>query len=113
MGHDRFGKLSPKTEKRFWMRLLVLGDGIQMDFAAPAVLKKWPSKNNERVKDAAWSTAYLVFDGTLDECLTKFLKQPMGQRHLYEIHTAPQGELIPAVISSELAVEIARLRDFL
>jgi len=95
------------------MRLLVLGDGIQMDFAAPAVLKKWPSKNNERVKDAAWSTPYQVFDGTLDECLTKFLKLPAGQRHLYEIHTAPQGELIPAVISSELAVEIARLRDFL
>ena len=55
----------------------------------------------------------LVFDGTLDECITKFLEQPAGQRHLYEIHTAPQGELIPAVISSELAAELARLRDFL
>ena len=95
------------------MRLLVLGDGIQMDFAAPAVLKKWPSKNNERVKDAQWPTAYLVFAGTLDECITKFLKQPAAQRHLYEIHTAPQGELIPAVISSELAAELSRLRDFL
>ena len=95
------------------MRLLILGDGIQMDFAAAAVLKKWPSKNNERVKDALWPIPYLVFDGTLDECITKFLKLPVAQRHLYEIHTAPQGELIPAVISSELAVEIARLRDFL
>ena len=86
-----------------------------MDFAAPAVLKKWPSRNNERVKDkdAQWLTPYLVLDGTLDECLTKLLKQPVGQRHLYEIHTASQGELIPAVISSELAAEIARLRDFL
>jgi len=90
------------------MRLLILGDGIQMDFAAAAVVKKWPSKNNERVKDAPWSTPYLVFDGTLDECITKFLKLPLGQRHLYEIHTAPQGELIPAVISSELAVESKR-----
>ena len=95
------------------MRLLVLGDGIQVDFAAPAVLKKWPSKNNERVKDATWSTPYSVFDGSLEECLTKFLTQPARQRHLYEIHTAPQGELIPAVISSELAAELARLRDFL
>ncbi|WP_236843352.1 hypothetical protein [Bradyrhizobium icense] len=49
----------------------------------------------------------------MDECITKFLEQPLGQRHLYEIHTAPQGELIPAVISAELVVEIARLRDFL
>ncbi len=95
------------------MRLLVLGDGIQMDFAAPAVLRKWPSKNNERVKDVRWPTPYSVFDGTLDECITKFLTQPERQRHLYEIHTTPQGELIPAVISFELAAELSRLRDFL
>ena len=108
-----FERYLRRPKSVFWMRLLILGDGIQMDFAAAAVLKKWPSKNNERVKDAPWSTPYLVFDGTLDECIAKFLKLPLGQRHLYEIHTAPQGELIPAVISSELAVEIARLRDFL
>lgn len=95
------------------MQTLILGDGIQMDFAAPAALKKWPSKNNERTKDVRWPNPYVVFDGTLDECLTKFLAQPVRQRHLYEIHTPAQGELIPAVISSELAVEIARLRDFL
>ena len=95
------------------MRLLVLGDGVQMDFAAPAGLKKWPSKKNQRVKDVRWPTPYSVFDGTLDECITKLLEQPAGQRHLYEIHTAPQGELIPAAISSELAAELARLRDFL
>ncbi|ANW05478.1 hypothetical protein LMTR13_11140 [Bradyrhizobium icense] len=85
----------------------------QTNFHAPAALKKWPSKNNERVKDAVWPIPYSVLDGTLDECITKFLEQPLGQRHLYEIHTAPQGELIPAVISAELVVEIARLRDFL
>ena len=89
------------------------GDGTQMDFAAPAVLKKWPSKEKARAKDVLWPSPYLVFDGTLDECIKKFLERPVGQRHLYEIHTAPQGELIPAVISSELVVEIARLRDFL
>ena len=67
----------------------------------------------QRTRQGVWSTPYQVFDGTLEECLTKFLKQPAGQRHLYEIHTAPQGELIPAVISSELAAELSRLRDFL
>ncbi|NOJ43460.1 hypothetical protein HCN58_28515 [Bradyrhizobium sp. WSM 1791] len=85
----------------------------QTDFHAPAVLKKWPSKNNERAKDAVWPIPYSVFDGTLGECITKFLEQPLRQRHLYEIHTARQGELIPEVISAELVVEIARLRDFL
>ena len=85
-------------------------DGLQTNFSACAVLKKWPSKNNERAKG---TIPYSVFDGTLDECLTKFLAFPIGQRHLYEIHTAPQGDLIPRVISAELAVEIARLRDFL
>jgi len=55
----------------------------------------------------------MVFDGTLDECITKFLALPAGQRHLYEIHTAPQGDLVPKIISAELAVEFARLRDFL
>ncbi|WP_235976788.1 hypothetical protein [Bradyrhizobium archetypum] len=49
----------------------------------------------------------------MDECITKFLELPLRQRHLYEIHTAPQGELIPRVISAELVVELARLRDFL
>jgi hypothetical protein len=85
----------------------------QTDFYAPAVLKKWPSKNNERAKDVVWPIPYSVFDGTLDQCLTKLLTQPLRQRHLYQIHTAPQGELVPEVISAELAVELARLRDFL
>ena len=85
----------------------------QTNFSAPAVLKKWPSKNNERVKDVLWPIPYSVLDGTLDECITKLLKVPLGQRHLYEIHTTPQGDLVPAVISAELAVELGRLRDFL
>jgi hypothetical protein len=37
----------------------------------------------------------------------------MGQHHLYEIHTAPQGELVSAVLSASHIHEIVRLRDFL
>jgi hypothetical protein len=85
----------------------------QTDFYAPAVLKKWPSKNNERAKGAVWLIPYSVLDGTLDECITKFLEQPLSQRHLYEIHTAPQDDLVPKIIRAELVVEIAKLRDFL
>jgi len=41
------------------------------------------------------------------------MSKPVSQRHLYEIHTAPQGELITAVLSAEQIIELARLRDFL
>jgi hypothetical protein len=35
------------------------------------------------------------------------------QHHLCEIHTAPQAELITAVLSAKHIIELARLRDFL
>ncbi len=81
-----------------------------MKFGAPAVLRKWPSLNNERISNAR---PYLVSDGALDECIRQFMSKPASQHHLYEIHTAPQGELIIAVLSVEQIVELARLRDFL
>jgi hypothetical protein len=55
----------------------------EINFDALAALRKWPS-----VKLAP-------------------------SHHLYEIHTAPQGELITAVLSAEQIVEVSRLRDFL
>jgi hypothetical protein len=55
----------------------------------------------------------MIFDGTLDECIRQFMSKPESQHHLYEIHTSPQAELIPAVLSAEQIVELARLRDFL
>jgi len=81
-----------------------------MKFDAPAVLRKWPSLNNKRNSNAR---PYLVSDGTLDECIRQFMSKPASQHHLYEIHTAPQGELITALLSVEQIVELARLRDFL
>jgi hypothetical protein len=83
---------------------------VQMNFDAPAALRKWPSLNNECISDAR---PYLVSDGTLDECIRQFMSKPASRHHLYEIHTAPQGELITAILSVEQIVELARLRDFL
>lgn len=82
----------------------------QINFDAPAVLRKWPSVNNERLTNT-WP--YLAAEGTLDDCTREFMSKPVSQRHLYEIHTAPQGELITAVLSAEQIIELARLRDFL
>jgi hypothetical protein len=36
-----------------------------------------------------------------------------AQRRLYEIHTAPQSDLVGAILSTDHVVEPARLRDFL
>jgi hypothetical protein len=82
----------------------------QIKFDAPAVLRKWPSLNNQR---STLATPYSIAEGTLDECIRQFMSKPMSQLHLYEIHTAPQGELITAVLSTEQIIELARLRDFL
>jgi hypothetical protein len=89
------------------------GNDPKIDFTAAAILKKWPSKNNARTKDAVWPNPYSVVYGTLDECIQKFLEIPDGARHLYEIHTAPQGELVAAVMTGEHLVELARLKDYL
>ena len=82
-----------------------------VNFDLPATLRKWPSLNNERLREGR--SAYLVFEGTLDECIREFMAKPEPSRHLYEIHTAPQPPLITEVVSGEHAVELARLRDFL
>ena len=81
-----------------------------MNFDAPAALKKWPSLNNEPISN---TDSYLVSEGSLDECIRRFMSKPEPTRHLYQIHTAPQGELITAVLSAAQIVELARLRDFL
>jgi hypothetical protein len=82
-----------------------------VDFSAPASLRKWPSKNNER--QAEGRSPYLLIDATLEECLQEFMAKPEPTRHLYEIHTAPQPPLVTPILTSEHVVELARLRDFL
>ena len=86
---------------------------VKINFDAPATLRKWPSLNNERIITSWGTTPSLIADGTLDECIRKFMAMPVGQHHLYEIHTAPQSDLVSAVLSPAHIVELARLRDFL
>ena len=86
---------------------------VKINFAARAVLRKWPSVNNERISSTASTGPYLVADGTLDECIRQFQSKPASQHHLYEIHAAPQDNLVTAILSAEHIVELGRLRDFL
>lgn len=86
----------------------------RIDFSAPAALRKWPSVNKQSVSASLGARPYLIGDGvTLDECIAQFMLLPEAQRHLYEIYTAPQSDLVTAILSTEHIVELARLRDFL
>jgi len=86
----------------------------QIDFNEPATLRKWPSLNNERIPSAWGGVPYLIYEGTLDECIKQFISKPPSQHHLYEIHTRAQPPLVTAVLSNaELIIELARLREFL
>jgi hypothetical protein len=86
---------------------------VQINFDAPASLRKWPSIKNDRVSAADGGLPYSIVDGTLDDCIRQFMAKPESQRHLYEVNTAPQGELISGVLSAKHILEVARLRDFL
>jgi hypothetical protein len=55
----------------------------------------------------------MIIEGTLDECIQQLMQRPEAQRHLYEIHTAPQSDLVSAVLSPDHVVELVRLKEFL
>ena len=85
----------------------------RIDFGAPATLRKWPSVKNERVSASLGARPYMIIEGTLDECIRKFMSLPKSQHHLYEIHCTPRSDLVSAILSADHVIELARLRDFL
>jgi hypothetical protein len=89
----------------------VANTDAQINFDAAAVLTKWPSLNDESV--AGEIPCYVVAEGTLGECIRQFVSEPMSQLQSYEIHTAPQGELITGVLSAQQIIELAAQWDFL
>jgi hypothetical protein len=57
---------------------------------------------------------YMIGEGgTLDECIQHFMHLPEAQRHLYEIHTAAQPDIVGVILSTEHVIELARLRNFI
>jgi hypothetical protein len=102
-------RLALRHVPRFNVRM----SDTQIDFSAPATLRKWPSLNKQRVSASLGARPYMISEGTLDECIQQFMQLPEAQRHLYEIHTAPQSDIVGAILSTDHVVELARLRDFL
>lgn len=83
------------------------------NFEAPATLRKWPSLKGERIPLESGARSYLVFEGTLDQCIRRLSEKHSSQRHLYEIETEPQGPTSAAVLSADDVQELIRLREFL
>ena len=84
---------------------------VQVDFGAAAELKKSPSIAGQRNAGAKFPSPYTLKQDTLFECLREFMSKPISQRHLYEIHTLRKGSSETKVISSEEAIELARLGE--
>jgi hypothetical protein len=76
----------------------------------PAIFRKWPSVNKERVGAALAARPYTI----IDDCIRKFMLQPKSQHHLYEIHTAPHSDLVSAILSAKLVIELCEAKgDYL
>jgi hypothetical protein len=82
-----------------------------VNFDAPAVQRKWPSYAGERRIDAAGS--YLIVAAPLGECIREFMARPTATRHLYEIQTREQPPLVSAILSGDIVVGLARLRNLI
>jgi hypothetical protein len=84
-------------------------ESLPIAYDAPADLKKWPSLGNQRVTS---KTPYLVYDGTLADCIRELLAKPIKQISLYDIVTEPQPIFERPVLSPADAAEIAMRKDF-
>ena len=85
-------------------------EGSPIFYDAPADLKKWPSLNSQRLNGK--SRPYLVFNGTLAECIRELMSKPVKGISLYDIVTNPQPSFDRTVLSPADAAEIAMRKDF-
>ena len=84
-------------------------ESLPIAYDAPADLKKWPSLNNQRLRD---KPPYLVYNGTLADCIRQLMAKPVSQISLYDIVTGPQPVFDTPVLSPADAAEIALRGDF-
>ena len=84
-------------------------ESLPIVYDAPADLKKWPSLNNQRLTS---KPPYLVYNGTLADCIRQLLAKPIKQICLYDIVTEPQPIFDKPVLSPADAAEIAMRKDF-
>jgi hypothetical protein len=88
----------------------MFSEGRPIAYDAPAELKKWPSLRGQRLTGR--SKPYMVFNGTLAECVRTLMAKPVKGISLYDIVTEPQPAFEQTVLSPGDAAEIAMRRDF-
>ena len=84
-------------------------EGSPIAYDVPADLKKWPSLRSQRLNG---KTPYLVYNGTLADCIKTLLAKPIRQISLYDIFTEHQPAFDRPVLSPGDAAEIAMRKDF-
>ena len=84
-------------------------ESLPIAYDAPADLKKWPPLGHARI---ASKTPYLVYNGTLADCIRQLLAKPLKQISLYDIITERQEAFDGTVLSPGDAAEIAMRKDF-
>ena len=85
-------------------------EGSRIVYEAAADLKKWPSLNGKRLNGSR--QPYLVFNGTLADCIRVLLAKPVKGISLYDIVTDPQPAFDRTILSPGDAAEIAMRKDF-
>ena len=85
-------------------------EGSPIVYGAAAYLKKWPSLKGQRLNGKG--RPYLVFSGTLAECVRELMSKPIKGISLYDIVTDPQPSFDQTVLSPGDAAEIAMRKDF-
>ena len=114
------GRIALRFQTIYQLRLCLTGDLPKTNetcsgkkfrslMTSPADLKKWPSLNNQRVTG---KTPYLVYNGTLADCIRQLLAKPVKQISLYDIVTERQAAFDSSVLSPGDAAEIAMRKDF-
>jgi hypothetical protein len=104
---SKFG--SPRPIKARQVSLM-FKESSPIVYDAPADLKKWPSLKGQRLNGGR--QPYLVFNGTLAECIRELLAKPVKQISLYDIETEPQPIFDSPTLSPGDAAEIAMRKDF-
>ena len=84
-------------------------ESLPIAYDAPADLKKWPSLNNQRLRN---KPPYLVYNGTLADRIRQLMAKPVTQISLYDIVTKPQTVFDTPVLSPADAAEISLRKDF-
>ena len=69
-------------------------EGSPIVYGAAADLKKWPSLKGQRLNGK--SRPYLVFSGTLAECVRELMSKPIKGISLYDIVTDPHPQTAQA-----------------